>query len=322
MTLKLFFPGFNSLARSANNFRVSIKNERNPAAMKRYELSFPSINSERYVKTITALVMEPDKIDEDTGVMLFSHGWSGNRYQNLDKMEFTVDTYNLVCVSVEYRQSGFDFDPVTGLGSYRPYDYSFMQVFDVLNGLRQILELRPGLNRRRIFHYGGSQGGHVALLSALYAPATFSFVYAASPLVRVARPFDERAGRTFSEYEKLVRDTVHHAGCFRCFLCLEHGTEDQTVYHEDHTVKLEARLEELGKDCRVEYISGGGHNLSPTTTRYESFVKKAPEYLERCAGEGADDFSGGTVVELDCGCRTFTIDWSKRGDSTDLISWY
>ncbi|MDD3928019.1 MAG: hypothetical protein PHT33_15355 [bacterium] len=119
--------------------------------MKRYEISFASVNSESYPKTITVLTVEPDCLNSDTGVMLFTHGWGGNRFQHLDKMEYTADKFNLVCISAEYRQSGYDFDAISGLGSYRPYDASFYQVFDVLNSLRELLLLKPGINRKRIF---------------------------------------------------------------------------------------------------------------------------------------------------------------------------
>ncbi|MCK4981788.1 MAG: acetylxylan esterase, partial [Victivallaceae bacterium] len=153
--------------------------------MKKYEIVFQSVNSETYSKPLTALVLEPDLVNNETGAMLFTHGWGGNRFQHLDKMEYALDKYNLICVSVEYRQSGFDFDPVKGQGSYRPYDGSFYQVFDVLNGFRTVLELNNNINRKRLYHYGGSQGGHISLLSSIFAPDTFVFTYASSPIVHL-----------------------------------------------------------------------------------------------------------------------------------------
>ena len=155
------------------------------------------MNSENYVKPIAVAVIEPDNVDTETGMMLFSHGWGGNRFQHQDKMEYTADRFNLICLSAEYRQSGYDFNPVTGKGSYVPYDASFHQVFDTLNALRHMLDLRPKTNRRRLFHYGGSQGGHIALLSAIYAPQTFAFIYASCPVTHLGREQQEWAGRTF-----------------------------------------------------------------------------------------------------------------------------
>jgi len=150
--------------------------------MKTFEITYNSVNSETYPKPITMLIIQPDCINDNTGAMLFTHGWGGNRFQHRDKMEYTADEFNLVCISVEYRQSGYDFNPVTGLGAYLPYDASFYQVFDVLNGLRFVLTLIQKINRKRLFHYGGSQGGCIALLSSIFAPDTFAFVYASSAI--------------------------------------------------------------------------------------------------------------------------------------------
>ncbi|MFP4444607.1 MAG: hypothetical protein ACLFST_15915 [Spirochaetia bacterium] len=79
-----------------------------------------------------------------------------------------------------------------------------------MNGLRTVLNLRPGLNRRRIFHFGGSQGGHIALLSGIYAPNTFSFIYAASSLVYAEDKFEKRGGRNFTPWERKGRDVLYH----------------------------------------------------------------------------------------------------------------
>ena len=97
--------------------------------MKQYEVTFNSVNTTAWSKPITLLVIAPETITENTGAMLFNHGWSGNRFQNQEQMEFTADQFDLVCVSAEYRQSGYDFDPVVGRGAYAPYDTSHLQVY-------------------------------------------------------------------------------------------------------------------------------------------------------------------------------------------------
>jgi predicted esterase len=253
--------------------------------------------------------------------MLFSHGWSGNRFQHQDKMEFAVDTFNLVCLCVEFRQSGFDYDPVKGLGSMAPYDLSFFQLIDVLNGLRQILALKPMVNRQRLFHYGGSQGGHLALLSAIYAPNTFAFVYAASPMTHVAQDMIAETGRSFAAYELAARDVFEHADAIRCPVFIEHGTADDVVRCDEHTRALEMKLKALGKSVHVDYYEGGGHALEPITTRLETFKKVAPEPLRTLHLVEPDDFARGSVIELLCADRTLRIDWSKPLTSTGLISW-
>ena len=131
--------------------------------MKRYEIAYRTTNGVKETRPITALVIEPDTIGPDTGVLLVTHGWGPNRFQHEDKMRVAAEEYDLVCLAVEYRQSGYACDPVGGYGWDCPYDASFYQVLDVLNGLRFLLETRPQLNRSRLIHYGGSQGGHIAL---------------------------------------------------------------------------------------------------------------------------------------------------------------
>ena len=252
---------------------------RNGEAMRQYEITYFSFNSEYYTKRLTALVIEPDMLGPETGVMLFSHGWGGNRFQHQDKMEYAADTFNLVCLSVEFRQSGFEFDPVKGLGSMVPYDLSFYQLIDVLNGFRQILALKPMVNRQRLFHYGGSQGGHLALLSAIYAPNTFAFVYAASPNTHLGQDMIIETGRSFTASELAVRDVYLHAERIKCPVFIEHGTADDVVPCDEHTRALETKLKALGKPVHVDYYEGGGHALEPITTRLETFKKVAPEPL-------------------------------------------
>jgi len=211
-----------------------------------YEIRFASMNNELFPKWITALVMEPARPGPGTGAMLFTHGWGGNRFGHRDRMEYACERFDLVCVAVEYRQSGYDFDAVGGTGALSPYDASFLQTFDVLNGLRTVLSNRPGLDRGRLFHYGQSQGGHIALLSAVYAPNTFAFVYGSSPLTFLGEEQIRWSGRDFSAWELSVRNVQEHAARIRCPVILEHGTADETVPWQPHSGALADRLKKLG----------------------------------------------------------------------------
>ncbi|MBO7091166.1 MAG: alpha/beta fold hydrolase, partial [Victivallales bacterium] len=172
--------------------------------MQKFELSFDSIGcNETYTKEITILVVAPDKFDDKTGAMLFCHGWGGNRFQHQEFMKAVADKFNLLCLSPEYRMSGFDYAPRGGYGWFKPYDLSFYQTFDALLALRFILRLHTNLNHKRIFVYGGSQGGHIALLSAIYAPNTFAAVYSSSAMVCVPNQpnLAEATGRFFTDAE-------------------------------------------------------------------------------------------------------------------------
>jgi dienelactone hydrolase len=289
--------------------------------MRRYEIRFDSVNSEAYTKPITVLVMEPDEIGPRTGAMLFTHGWGGNRFQYQQTMEYALEEHDLVCVSVEFRQSGYDFDPVTGQGAYRPYDASFYQVFDVLNGLRSVLSLRPSIDRSRLFHYGGSQGGHIALLSAVFAPRTFACVYTGSAATHMGESRTLNAGRAFAPHELAVRDAVELAPRIECPVFMEHGTADQTVPHREHAIPLEARLRASGKLGGVRYYEGGDHGLAPVTTRFDTFKETAPRFLNEMVSEQEDDFAAQRIVTIPCADRKLIIDWSRPTGDIGLFQW-
>ena len=195
-------------------------------------------------------------------------------------------------------------------------------MFDVLNGLRTVLGVHRQINRRRLFSYGGSQGGHIALLGAIFAPNTFGFVYGASPLVHLnEEPQRSWAGRGFAPWELSVRDVAAHADAIKCPVVLEHGTADDLLSCEAHTRRLAEKLTSLGRNVKVTYYEGGGHGLGPVTDRLETFKQTAPEYLRKATTEGWDDFLEGRAVEIACGERRLVIDWGRDCDSVDLFAW-
>ena len=289
--------------------------------MRTYEIRYSSVGSETYSKPVTALVMAPDRIGSDTGVMLATHGWGGNRFQHQDKMEYACEEFDLVCVAVEYRGSGHAFDPVAGAGWELPYDASFYQTFDVLNGLRTVLDTHPRLNRKRLIHYGGSQGGHIALLSAVFAPKTFAFVYAASPIVNLCLPEWAYLGRELLPHELSARNVLEHAGRIECPIFLEHGTNDDIVPHGKHTVPLAEKLEALGKQVAWKLYEGGDHALNPVTDRLDTFKTTAADALRNYASDGDDDLAADRIVEIPCADRTLRINWSRPTGSHELVTW-
>ena len=289
--------------------------------MRQYELGFSSANAAGSPKALTALVMETELIGPGTGALLCSHGWGNNRFWDAERMRWALGEHDLVCVAVEFRQSGYDANPVTGHGWDCPYDFSFYQLFDVLNGLREVLRLRPGINRERLFHYGGSQGGHLALLSAVAAPRTFAAVYASCPGTRVDEAIETWAGREFLPYERAFRDAAGHAERIACPVFLDHGTADAEVSRLRHTVPLEARLRELGKPVTAVYYEGGDHQLRPVSTRLAAFQAMAPRFLQSGARSGPPDWETGSTVKVPCGEKTLVIDWSEPAASPRLFRW-
>jgi len=289
--------------------------------MLRYEIVLPSVNTLLYPKPITTLVMAPESIHSTTGVLLFSHGWGWSRLRFADLMAEVAEKHDLLCLCSEYRQSGLDFDPVKGVGYSVPYDASFLQVFDVLNSLRQILAMYPQLNRRRIFHYGVSQGGHIALLSAIFAPNTFTAVYSSSGMTWLDPPKSSLCGRFFSTEELSVRDVCEHAEMIQCPLFLEHGTADENVNCEQHAGRLEQRLQSLQKPYTIKYYEAGSHSLAPVSSKNEAFYAMLPSVLATPERTSTDDFLAGNRVVLACASQRFCIDWRKSSASAELFSW-
>ncbi|MBQ9786566.1 MAG: DUF2920 family protein [Lentisphaeria bacterium] len=289
--------------------------------MKHFELTVPSVNSIHYAKNITCAVFLPENITATTSFALFTHGWGGNRFQHRDKIEAVCEAENRICLGVEFRMSGYDFDPVTGQGAYTPYDASFMQVFDVLNCLRHVYKLYPQVDRRRTVHYGGSQGGWIALISAIFAPRSFAAVYASSPVVHLTDEIISWAERDFSEKELLVRDVLYHADKLQTPIFLEHGTGDTTVPHHQHTAELEKLLKKFGKKHKVVYYENGGHDLLPAITKIEAFQKMRREFFDSEPLSCDDDFTACRQVKIVCGKWKLIIDWGAAEENSKLFRW-
>ena len=237
-------------------------------------------------------------------------------------MEYACDRHNLICISAEYRQSGYDFDPIGGSGSLVPYDTSFYQVFDVLGALRSVLTLYPAVNRRRIYHYGGSQGGHIALLSAIFAPGTFAFVYASCPMTHVDDDREQEAGRSFSSWEMMIRDVPLHAGRIRCPVYLEHGTADISVPHTAHTQALASELKKHGVSVTERYYENAGHDLRPTTDKLTAFIVMGSEqHLFGMENQSPDVFLSGGHIRIPCGGSCLHIDWTKPPADRAMFRW-
>lgn len=269
---------------------------------------------------LTAGVTAPDRVTPDTGVLLCTHGWGGSRLRVQNIMEYAPDVLDVVCVGVEYRQSGFAFDPARGDGFDRPYDASFHQVFDVLNGLRKALSLYPMADRRRMFHYGSSQGGHIGLLSGIFAPSTFALLYAACPIVFLAPTYQVWADRTFADFELAARDALAMADRIRCPVHIDHGTADEIVPCDEHGRAMARKLESLGTPVTATWYEGGDHGLEPASTRLDAF-KAAAGPLRTRRNDVDDDFAQQSVIEIPCADRILRIDWSRPMNDPELYQW-
>lgn len=289
-------------------------------AMRSFEITFPNINNEFHSKPITSLIIMPDKTTPDTGAMLFTHGWGSNRFQLREEMQYAAEMWDLVCISTEYRQSGFDFDPITGEGSYIPYDASFYQLFDVLNSLRFVLTIMPQINKKRLFHYGVSQGGNLALLSAIYAPKTFALIYAVAPITYFETVYQLWTGRNLQDHEISARSPLEHTDLIAAPIFLAHGLADDVVSPE-HTKRLEEKLKAEGKEITAIYYNEADHLLEPNPGRFNAFKNILEEPARRLTNPNEDDFTAQRVIKIPCRSKSLIVDWSKPTDSIELFRW-
>ncbi|KYH41426.1 MAG: hypothetical protein AYL32_005360 [Candidatus Bathyarchaeota archaeon B26-2] len=270
-----------------------------------YEVSVVSQGGKR----IDVLVVNPEKINENTGFMLVLHGWGGNRYQYREMILDFSNRYNVVCISPEYRDSGFDASP-TGSGIRQPYDFSHLQVVDALTAFQSVRSRYKCAEWRRSFIWGGSQGGHIALLATEFAPNTFALTVDACGIVYPTDGFWEKAGWRGEGAEFEIRDARRFVDKIRNKVIIFHGGRDKVVDIEQ-SYTLEAVLRESGKEVEAHYYPEGDHFLTPTTTRMEATIKHATEDLLTRRVEGEDDFSRKDSTILPCTEHTYIMDFSS-----------
>ncbi len=123
---------------------------------------------EMYVKEPTA------GINGNTGLMLLSHNWGGTWKLTAPWCDILCDKFNLICISVNYLQSGWTQDDP------EPYDHGPLQAMDCLRALYHVRKLlaERGVryNPRRCYAAGASGGGNVSLMVNKLAPQSFGCV--------------------------------------------------------------------------------------------------------------------------------------------------
>ena len=126
-------------------------------------------------RDFTVYVRYPAKgINANTGLMLVSHNWGGTWKYTEPWCNFLSDKFNLICLSVDYLQSGeARHDKV-------PYDHGLLQAMDCLRALyvvqKELDEKNIKFNRQRFYAAGASGGGNVSLMVNKLAPSTFSCI--------------------------------------------------------------------------------------------------------------------------------------------------
>jgi predicted esterase len=226
-------------------------------------------------------------VTENTGLLLLIHGWGndGSVAYEAESLNFS-DRFNLVVTRVEYRDCGREaHHPIPPATFDRPYDFSKLQTIDALRAAWATLARYPELDRRRLFLWGGSQGGHISAQSLVFTPGLWAGAVLCCGLYRamtheqtiaggyrydvVHYPgygFVEYAlglGKTYAdEHEFDIRSSIRNAHLMPdgVPIVLIHGTVDDNVDIR-HAVELYARLMTHGKDARLYAIANGDHGL-------------------------------------------------------------
>ncbi len=266
-----------------------------------WEFQFKSQGDE----VIDALAVEPEVPRGTTGVMLVIHGHGNSRYQYRDMMHDLAERYDVYCVSPEYRHSGFAANE-TGKGIIEPYDHSHLQGVDSLQAYIELLGRVQVGNPRRSYVWGGSQGGHIALLASAWVPNTFAVTVDCCGLVRSRPSTEKMAKRGWDTDDVEIRDASRFAPLIKSKVYIVHGDADETVPIEQSQLMEEA-LRKAGKEVATRYYPGGDHFLRPVTTRLQATIDLADDDLRRSELSGPNDFERGTHQELRTTNRLYVV---------------
>jgi hypothetical protein len=115
-----------------------------------------------------------EKIDARTGMMLSLHNWGGTGCVGTADPLQLVERYNVVCLCVDYLQSGKQ----ASIDDPEPYDFGYLQALDALRALywldHSLTSRKVEFARKRVYATGGSGGGNVTLMVNKLAPRTFA----------------------------------------------------------------------------------------------------------------------------------------------------
>jgi dipeptidyl aminopeptidase/acylaminoacyl peptidase len=271
-----------------------------------YDIAYPSQDD----KAITGRVCEPLEMNAETGLLLVVHGWGNNRFQYVQDMNDYAQRYNVVCVSPDYRGCGFDYDPIGGIGTTLPYDFSHMQLVDSLNAIPAVLEKFPRLNQERILGWGGSQGGHIILLAAAFAPSTFAFVVDMCGLTHATEERLKKSQREdMAQADRDIRNVHRWVDRMRCKVMIIHGMADPLVDCQ-MAMQLERDLQSSGVPVEAHFIPGGNHSLEPVSSRYQETIRWASQDYVMARKEGAHDFALRGQQTMPCSGRAFVLDYT------------
>jgi len=216
-----------------------------------------------------------EQINQETGLMLSLHNWGGTGFIGTADPELICDRYNVICIGVDYLQSGESAPPSTG----HPYDTGYLQTLDALRGLyfvyNGLRDLNISFDTQRIYSIGGSGGGNISLMANKFAPLTFACIVDLSGLASLTDKiaFDSSnhifAGYNrnpehpnyLPEHAQEIRDTgnIAHLNVVKkldnkAIIVTVHGVNDTSCLVDDKRRVLD-NCASCGFDVHAHYIT-------------------------------------------------------------------
>ncbi|MFH1009550.1 MAG: prolyl oligopeptidase family serine peptidase [Candidatus Latescibacterota bacterium] len=299
---------------------------------------------------IEILVTEPvSGVTEETGAMLLVHGWGGSGLDYARDAHVYANLFDLVVVRVGFREAG-TASRCGEVGSWDvPYDASKLQTVDCLRALGYVLSEYP-VNKKRVYGWGGSQGGHIIMLASLWAPNTFAGVVSCCGLSKLTTRSEVESGEygsdmvqrnkemgicgfvelvlgpnvAFSDAEldlrnvqklaRLVPDEVAYH--------LIHGTRDDAADMR-HTTVLYTEMVRAGRRPHLHLIEEGEHSLAGAAqdedTRLKATLKYASMVLDRKRPSDCTDFDARMQVEIPVSGGTYVVDYASGAKTSPTL---
>ena len=142
-------------------------------------------NCGRTTSNLAIGIVTPDSMNSETGLIINLPGLTTfDCNPSAVALDNWANTKNVVIATIAYRNLSFLF----------PADFGKISIIDVLRGLNATLERYPQINTNRIYLYGGSGGGHLALQVYQVAPEIWAEVYAHAAITLISTQADVNRG--------------------------------------------------------------------------------------------------------------------------------
>lgn len=251
----------------------------------------------------------PARVTPETGLLLMIHGM-GSDWDEHDALAGQwADRYNMICLQVRDRHAG-------PRGLEIPVDLGKYQTIDCLRAVAWALGRWP-CDHRRIVVWGGSAGGHMALMSMILAPELFAAGIVCCPFTHPTMPGEITEewqdgwmrrcipDGPVPEEEIDIRSPLRLVHRLTRPLLVMHGDADDVV-SVVHSRRLTAALAARNAPARYVEIPGADHDLcgrpAGFSSRKEATEREADSLLRgRFPIEGHflrhDPVIGGWLVE-------------------------